>query len=162
MKAPIQSKKHYVQNSTGNIGAGAVENIDVVLAIEGGMTNPNHVREGSAVKAIYFEYWLINGASTSQSGFVFAVYKSPGNGFAASAANMAALHDWTNKKNILFTSQGLWPKSDQNPVNVIRQWVKIPKGKQRMGLNDTIKVAIFNAGVDDLARCGFATYKSYS
>lgn len=162
MKNPIRSKKHYVQTTLSSVSAGALSVTDVVVSIEGAMSGPTHVQEGASIKAVYFEYWLQQ-ATTSVGSFTAIVYKLPGPGAVPASANVAALHDWDNKKNVLYTTQGLSPANDSNaPMNIIKGWVKIPKGKQRFGLDDRLSIAIRNNnGVDDINFCGFATFKSY-
>lgn len=162
-KSPIKSKKHYIQTTLASVSAGAIAHVTAVTAIEGAMSAPDHVREGDVVKAAYFEYWLQQG-TTSLGSFTAIVYKCPGAASAASAADLAALHDWDNKKNVLYTTQGIAPANDANaPLNIIKGWVQIPKGKQRFGLNDRLFLAIRNNnGADAINYCGFVTLKSYS
>ncbi len=79
-------------------------------------------------------------------------------------AQMAALHDYDNKKNILFTSQALSPIDESMMIPVMRGWYKIPKGKQRMGLGDQLKISIRNnnATAIDVNFCGLVIYKEYT
>ncbi len=79
-------------------------------------------------------------------------------------ASMAALHDYANKKNILFTAQGLLTPTDGGQVPVVRGWYKIPKGKQRFGLTDQLFVSIRNNNATsiDINFCGLAIYKEYT
>jgi len=76
-------------------------------------------------------------------------------------ANSIALDSYVNKKNILYTTMGLVGPNDEQPLPIIRQWFKIPKGKQRMGSNDTIKLNI-SAITNGLNYCGFSTNKEYT
>ncbi len=80
------------------------------------------------------------------------------------AADATALHDYDNKKNILFTAQGLLTPNDGGQVPVLRGWYKIPKGKQRFGLKDKLSVAVRNnnATAIDINFCGLAIYKEYT
>ncbi len=77
---------------------------------------------------------------------------------------MAALHDYDNKKNILFTAQGLLTPNDGGQVPVLRSWYKIPKGKQRFGLADELVLSIRNnnATAIDINLCGVIIYKEYT
>ncbi len=164
MKSPIHSKKHYVQISQATISQAAVLVTDLVTAIEShNFSTPSQVGEGASVKAVYVEYWLGTASATVVGSYTFIIYKDPGAGQTISAAEMAALHDYPNKKNILFTSQALSPPTDGGLIPVIKGWVKIPKGKQRMGLSDKISIACRNnnATAIDLNICGFAIYKDY-
>ncbi len=158
----VHSTKHYVQNSLATILGSAKLDLVIVEAVAVGSKNdPDEVEEGNSVKAVFLEEW-IRSSETSPGSFVAALYKVPGGGTGFSTANMAALHDAENKKNILWTSQGLVNDQDADALGMMRGWYKVPKSKQRMGLGDRILLTIFAQGAIDLVICGFATYKEYS
>ncbi len=157
----IHSTKHYVQQSIGTVAAGANANTTFVNGVAVVDKNAvSEVEEGASVKAFYLELW-IRSAATAASSFSFIVCKKPGGVGAPSVAEMAALGDWDNKKNILFTSQGLTNDVDDSAMNIHRGWIKVPKGKQRMGLGDTISWHL-NAVGQSINFCGFETYKEYT
>ncbi len=76
------------------------------------------------------------------------------------AADMLALHDYANKKNVLWTHQGLSSDQNTNAVPVLRGWVKIPKGKQRFGQGDSFELEMLSQ-VDGFNFCGMAIFKEY-
>ncbi len=158
----VHSTKHYVQNGISTIAAGVRESIRVVTAVESTVANTaNEVAEGSSVKAIYFEMWLLNASNDSE--FILTISKDPENGAGPSFAEHAALFSFTNKKNILYTTQGIAQNDGiTGAIPVLRNWIKIPKSKQRFGLGDGINIVISNVSSGLLQRCGFATYKEYS
>lgn len=161
-KAPIHSVKHYVQTTLSSVTAGALGTINVaVAAAPADVNSVSECIEGSVVKAIYCEYWLQQ-ATASLGSFTFAVIKCP-DSVVPVTGDLAALGTYTNKKNVLFTSQGISPANDSNaPLNVIRGWIKIPKGKQRLAYGDILRVCLRNNnGADDINYCGFTTYKEY-
>ncbi len=164
MKAPIKSKKHIVQISQGTVGQGAVVNSNLIISIEGTSTTPFNVEEGAIVKACYVEFWVSQDSASVVGSYTIALFKNPGGGAAISTGNVAALHDYPNKKNILFTAQGLLTPNDGGQVPVLRGWYKIPKGKQRFGLGDALTVTIRNnnATAIDINFCGLAIYKEYT
>ena len=106
MRAPIHSRKHIVQISQGTVGQGLVVTTNLVNAIEGAGTSPDHVAEGSLVKACYVEFWVGMDSSTVTGSYTVCLYKDPGSAQSMSTTEMAAIYDYTNKKNILFTAQG--------------------------------------------------------
>ncbi len=57
-------------------------------------------------------------------------------------------------------TQGVFGDKFTNSVALVRQWFKIPKGKQRFGLGDQLFVTAQSTG-QDFQLCGFATYKEY-
>ncbi len=76
----------------------------------------------------------------------------------AQSLNLGA---YPNKKNILYTTQGVIGGRDTQAIPVMRQWLLIPKGKQRMGLADKVEVTIASTGTA-MQRCGIFTFKEYS
>ncbi len=118
------------------------------------------VIEGNVVKAVYLEYWVIG--TFSLGSFVVTVEKSPAGAGPPTFTELALLDSYQNKKNILYTTQGLMAEDNQNPTPVLRQWIKIPKGKQRFGLEDRLRINFASLTGEDLQFCGFTLYKSYS
>jgi len=119
------------------------------------------VEEGATVKAVFVELWAIG--KTADQFFTVIIAKYPSNTLDATITDMAALGDWDNKKNILYCTQGLAPNDGVGqPVPLIRQWFKIPKGKQRFGLNDRFVIQMASRGDGVIDFCGFATFKEYT
>ncbi len=118
------------------------------------------VEEGCVIKAIHLEYWLNGNGSNQTTQFVLIAYKLPSGLTEPTVSDMLNLQAWPNKKNILFSSQGNLAEGGNSSIPVLRDWIKIPKGKQRFGLEDKFQVAV--ATVDaDLQECGMVTYKEY-
>ncbi len=162
MKPIVHAVKHYVQFPITQITTATAESIILAQAVESTVANSaSEVEEGALVKAVYIELWLENQGNLGES--IVTVCKDTKNGGGPTFSNMAALFTYINKKNIFFTHQGLTSNDGvSQPTNVLRGWIKIPKGKQRMGLGDTIVLNISNTSSNSLNRCGFATYKEYS
>ncbi len=160
MLAPINSEKHYVQFAQALVTASTTANLIVVEAVavvDKDFTS--EVEQGSIIKAVYIEMW----ASTNSGGINFGtmtVEKLSGGQPSQTNTNSNNLNVYLNKKNILFTFEGLYPPNNTNPVPIIRQWILIPKGKQRFGLGDKLELSISTGGTA-LTRCGFMTYKEY-
>ncbi len=125
------------------------------------VNTPQEVTEGAVVKAVYLEYWY-RSAVTNGASFVLIIEKADRNATDPSFTNMTTLNAYINKKNILYTTQGLVAGSGDNPIPLVRGWFKIPKGKQRIGLNDKIRVCVAALGANGLTGCGFGIYKEYS
>ncbi len=164
MKAPIKSKKHIPQISQATVGQAAVVNTTLIEAEELTSTIPSVVEEGALVKSCYVEFWVSQDSASVVGSYTVILCKVPGAGGLPAAANLAALHDYPNKKNIFFTAQGLLTPNDGGQVPVLRGWYKIPKGKQRFGLNDRLVISIRNnnATAIDINFCGLAIYKEYT
>jgi len=156
----VHSTKHYVQQSIGTAVVGTVTSVDVVSSVDvAAKSAVNQVEEGSSVKAVYFEMWL-RSAATAAASFTFCIMKRGGGMNDPSTTEMAALSNFDNKKNVFYTSQGLVNDVDSSALSVIRGWVKIPKSKQRFGLNDELSWHL-NAIGQSINFCGFQTYKEY-
>jgi len=161
VRAMVHSTKHYVQPGLRTIVAGAVESHVIAEGTPVGVTGDNdEVGEGNSVKAIYVESWIRAGGA-SPGAYIMTVYKNPGTGQTFTAAQMAALFDAENKKNIIYTSQALFNDTDADAIPIIKGWLKIPKSKQRMGLGDRWIMSTEAIGVDATI-CGFETYKEYT
>ncbi len=161
MKAPIHSKKHYVQVSLATVLSGARSNIDLVHAVlTGAGADDADVEEGAIVKAIFVEMWIRAG-DTSPGSTLVSLIKVPGDAASPSFTDLAALNDYPNKKNVLYHTQGLTNDQDADAIPFVRQWFKIPRGKQRFGLGDRLMLSISAQALDNII-CGFATYKEYT
>ncbi len=161
VRSMVNSVKHYVQISLETVVAGAVDSIVISKAVVANAVNTaSEVREGCSIKAVYAEMWVRTG-SVSEGSIVAILEKLPGVHAAnPTAAEMAALFSYENKKNILYTTQGLTNDENNNAIAMYKGWIKIPKGKQRQGLNDQIKWHTFAQALDQII-CGFFLYKEY-
>lgn len=159
MRAPITSIKHYVHEVAVGVASGGLKSITIVSALAKGAARANtfEVEEGAIVKAVYCEYWVK--ADNPNFTVNACVLKRPANATNPTFAEMQNLGAYINKKNIFEFHQGLAPSGDQT-LALFRHWIKIPKGKQRMGLGDKIGLIVtFTGSAGDI--CGFATYKEY-
>ncbi len=164
MRATINSKKHIFQISQSTVAQAAVAEAIFLQAQEATGTQPQHVREGAIVKACYVEFWVSQDSASVVGSYTVVLSKDPGGNAGLTQTQMAALHDYDNKKNILFTAQGLLTPNDGGQIPVLRAWYKIPKGKQRMGLGDKMRISIRNnnATAIDINFCGLVIYKEYT
>jgi len=164
MKAPIVSRKHIVQHTQTVLASGAVASLrDVISTSVQNVNAAADVVEGSVIKAIYVEIWIGSNTGIEPAGsIVLMVEKAPGDIAAPVLADMTTLDAYDNKKNIFYTTQGIIGSNTANPVPFIRQWIRIPKGKQRFGLRDEFRINIAAIGAEDISFCGLTIYKSYS
>ncbi len=159
MRPIIHSQKHYVQQSRSTVATVASTSIDIILSVQSTVADAvDEVVEGATVKAVFVEMWLLDQANDGS--FIVTLEKVPGGLGVISFADMNSLGTYKNKRNLLYVTQGLSPNNGVgNPVPIIRQWFKIPKGKQRFGLTEKLKLNIANNGPNTLEFCGFFTYK---
>ncbi len=164
MLAPINTIKHYVHRSNTGVSTGTVASIVIADAVVAPATsNAFDVKEGSIIKAIWFELWAVSIASTGvTNSFTAIIEKVPSNLASVTAGQIVNLGAYTNKKNILYSTQGVSGAviDGSNALPVVRFWLKIPKGKQRMGLGDRIVLSFASVGAT-YNTCGVSTYKEY-
>ncbi len=161
MRPPIHSVKHYVQTSLTTVTGGTGLNIPLAHAVALQNVNLNtEVPEGAVVKAVFVEMWVRSTELTPGTVLVSLV-KTVGNTNMA-FADAVALNDYDNKKNILYHTQGLTNENSTGAIPFVRQWFKVPKGKQRFGLGDKLSLFIASQAIIDNVICGFAIYKEYT
>jgi len=156
----IHSKKHYVQVSLATITGGASVVTNLVVAVDIVTTSNVEVLTGSTIKAVFVEMW-IRSTETSAGTVLVSLVKCV-DGQTITFADHINLNDYSNKKNVLYHTQGLTNDTDADAIPFMRQWFKIPKGKQRFGLGDTLRLIVTSQAAIDNVQCGFATYKEYS
>ncbi len=162
MKAIVNSRKHIVQTSLATIQEQTILTTTIALVVDAQPTTSIHVVAGAVIKAVWLEYWLL-GEASQECTATWTVEKLPNLNDTMTQAEGQDLDNYINKKNILKMGQGIIGEANSNPIPVIREWVKIPKGKQRFGLGDALVINISCIGSVDngLQICGFALYKEY-
>ncbi len=159
MRPVLYSRKHYVQVSLATIVAGANLNTIIAKSVDPAVLDAaNEVAVGSTIKAVYIEMW-VRSPETSPGTSLLSFYKASANQ-VMSFAEQIALHDYVQKNLVFYHTQGLTNDTDADAIPFIRQWFKIPKGKQRMAQGDTLNLAIAAQALDNVI-CGFMTYKEY-
>ncbi len=160
MKAQIHSVKHITQHNAGTAAQGAVTLLTLASAVKDYTGVVNTVPVGALVKAVYIELWVLSDASTFGN-MNITFEKVPNNGTNMTAAQSTSLDAYPNKANVLYTTQGITAPNGANPTPFLREWHKVPKGKQRMALGDSLVVNI-SAIVAALEFCGMTIYKHYT
>ncbi len=161
----INSIKHFVQRAITNVNNATILNEVIVDAVIAPADAAQEVTQGSVIKAIFIEFWITGlGTIAQDSAFNITVEKQSGGQPNMTNAQSLALDAYPNKKNILYTTQGLLTsnQSSQAPVPLIRQWIAVPKGKQRFGLGDRLLLNFSNISTVNYQICGVYIYKEYS
>ncbi len=164
MLAPINSVKHIVPRAVTTVVTAAIVNDVIVDSVVASAVNlANEVLEGSIIKAVSVEIWAAGTAAPgSSTAFNMTVEKIPANAPKMTNAQSLNLMTYPNKKNILYTTQGLLSsQSGSNFVPLFKQWIAIPKGKQRFGLGDQLVLNFSNIATNDYLLCGIYIYKEY-
>ena len=161
--APITTIKHYVQFSNTTITTGSAVGLVIADSVQAPATATTaDVKEGSIIKAVHCEMWVKSKASEGgDTQFSMIIEKVPANQASVTFAQMATLSAYNNKKNILYSTQGVIGDLSTQSIPIIRDWILIPKGKQRFGLSDRLVMTIGVIGVN-MQRCGIFTYKEWT
>ncbi len=163
MVSPINSIKHIINRSITGIASGTILNLTIAEGVVApAVATTSDVIQGAIIKAVYFELWYVGSGTTGNvSAFTLTIERLMGGMVDQTFTQSQNLSAYTNKKNILYTTQALNSSriDGANPVPMVRGWVKIPKGKQRIGLDDKIMINISSIGSGDV--CGIFLYKEY-
>ncbi len=164
MLAPINTNKHFVARTNTTIAAGGIANLTIASAVVApASSNTFDVTEGAVIKAVHIEMWINgSGAAASSTQAIIIVEKVPAGQVSVTVAQIVNLQAYPNKKNILFTFQGVlgMQRDGQSAIAPIRDWLLIPKGKQRFGFGDKLIISISSL-TTTLQSCGMFIYKEY-
>ena len=152
MKQIIQSTKKIQQYTVSSVAIGTKTNITCLKAEQDYTGSVNRCPVGAVVKAVYVELWLL-GVDQQPGSFVCSIEKDEGGKSNMDYTDSISLDTYTNKKNLFKITQGLIGDANANPTPIFREWILIPKGKQRMGLGDEVKINL-SAITNDLQYCG--------
>ncbi len=161
VRPTINSEKHFHPVSLQTVAGQSITNLNIAVAVASPGAQ-NEVRVGALVKAVYIELWYI-GSSTQPVIQTSTFEKISSDGPNMTQPQSQGLHTYPNKKNIFYTTQGVVGDANTNPAPLFKQWIAVPKGKQRMGLGDSLVLNVAALGeVDqDLEICGMTIYKEY-
>jgi len=161
MRPIINSEKRIVQLTLSTVMVGDTLGINLVAAVQDpGATNPLQVAAGTVVKAVYLEYWLL-GTSAQPPTVTTVIEKSVSGSSSITSSEMTNINAYSNKKNILEMHQGIIGDANSNPIPFYRGWLKIPKGKQRFGLGDTLTFSVKSI-TEETQLCGLCIFKAYN
>jgi len=159
MRPRVQTVKKYIQWTITPVSVGTTVSKTIAKSVAIVNLDPGfEVREGATVSAVYIELWVIGQSDSASGNVLVSFYKRTGGDSNMTQAEHIALSTYDNKKNIFYHTQGITNDGVANATPFIRQWFKIPRGKQRMGLNDNLMLAV-STEAEAVNFCGFATYK---
>ncbi len=157
IKANIKTIKHIFHTPATTIASGAQLAITLVDTVVEGAARATavDVEEGARIESVFVEYW-IQGVTAAKTA-TWCILKRPANVAGPTFAQMANLGGYPNKKNILNTGQGIAPTSG-NVMNIYKGWIRIPKGKQRFGIDDKLSMNVAAVGTNVIL-CGIVIFK---
>jgi len=157
LRPKVHTEKHIVQQTVASVATAAIATVNIAFAKKAPTTAAIDVREGSSISAVFVEMWITSD-DAAQGSTVVTLEKRPSLAPSMSYAQSIALDTYPNKNNVFYTTMGLTPPNVQSGIPFIRQWFKIPKGKQRFGQDDILVINI--SGITNGANyCGFFTFK---
>ena len=162
VRPTITSEKHINQSSQQTLtGPGTIVAVNLATAKHAvDPASANDVPVGATIKAVYVELWILAEGNAIGATTVTVEKLISGSG-SMSFGNSSALHNYDNKNNIFYSTQGIMGEANTNPTPFVRQWIKIPKGKQRWSLGDKLVINI-SAITSDITFCGLYIYKAYT
>ncbi len=162
MLAPINATKHYTNRSNTALVSGTINATTLVQSVVApGVANAFSVTEGAVIKAMFIEFWLKSSAAAGEdTQFNFNICKIPGGATPPDVTDMLNMGAYDNKKNCFFNTQGVIGDLTTQAIPLIREWLKIPKGKQRFGLGDRMVATVLSTGTAAQI-CGQSVYKEY-
>ncbi len=161
--AIVNSNKHFVPYTIATTASGALRDTVLIDTVAKGAARANtfDVEEGCKIFGSYIEYWLNGiGSSGNEVQFVIVIVLLKSGALAPTVSNMLNLQSYENKKNVLYTTQGVLGSVNNQSVPLIRDRIKIPKGKQRFGLGDSLHLVMTPVGAS-IKSCGIAVYKEF-
>ena len=157
MRPRVHTEKHILNVPIATVIAGASAPVEIAIAVAQPST-ASEVREGASISAVYIELWIESDDANNAGSFNISFEKIQNLGNNMTGTQSFNLNTYVNKRNIFYTTQGLSPAQDNNPVPILRQWFKIPKGKQRQALGDKLNLNIATQA-QGLQFCGLVIYK---
>lgn len=161
MRSPINSQKMVYSSTPFTVTATNISQIQPLIAKQSADVNiAGEVPAGAVVKAIWLEYWATSDDAT-QGSVVVSVEKTSTNQSSMTYADSIDISNYANKNNVFYVTQGLVNPNTSVATAFVRQWIKLPKGKQRFGVDEklVINVSSPTAGIN---MCGVAIYKAYN
>ncbi len=159
MRPVVNTEKHYLQVSLAAIASGSILNTKIREAVSApAAAEADEVREGAKISAVYVEMWIQSDDAAAGSSIVTLEKVSGASDTNMTTTESASLNSYDNKKNIFYTQMGLTPNNVTYPMATIRGWFKIPKTKQRFGLQDRLMLNV-HAQSNGLSICGFMLFK---
>ncbi len=162
VRPTVNTRKHVVQRSLTTIPNGTTENELIAEVVDVASANQSfEIREGATIKAVWVELWYIG--EGSQPVVQISSLEKQVAGIAMTSVLSGDYDSYVNKKNVFKMTQGIVGDANSNPVPVFREWIAIPKGKQRFGAGDklVLNITCSSEATFDLSYCGVFIYKEY-
>ncbi len=162
--SPIQTIKHFVPRTLAAVATSAVLNHKLAEGVDAPATSAvTDCIQSAVIKAIWVELWIIHsGAAGTTTTFTITLERADVLQSLMTLSNALNLSSYANKNNVIYTTQGIIGSDNvANPIPILRQWFKIPKGKQRLGLGKNWILNVANSGGESINVCGMVIYKEY-
>ncbi len=159
----INSIKHFTPYTVATTASGAIRNVTLASAVAKGATRTavSSVEEGCKIFGSYIELWINGiGSATNETQFIVVLVLLKSGAAAPTASDMLNLQAYENKKNILYTTQGVIGSVGNQSIPLMRERYQVPKGKQRFGLGDSLNLVIATVGAS-VKTCGIAVFKEF-
>ncbi len=153
---PIKSEKEEVGFSFLVQDASTVQNITIANATNS-PAGAGQIEIGDTIKWVFFELNFSANVVTNPKVIHWKIWKDPNTGITGTAPST---YDPVEKKWTLHRGMEMLPK-DLGTVFKRIFVVKIPRGMQRFGDNDTLFFSYISTSAEAVNVCGFAIYKHF-
>lgn len=154
---PVQTRKEILDSTLLGVSGGTTSTVTLVTAVDNYAGVVNTVPTGSVVKGVYLFIQIVpNGSSANVDWYL---WKNP-SGLSTVGPTPGAVGGDPRRKYVLHEEKGI-PGSTvegQGPLT-FRGVIKIPRGLQRFGEDDTLQLKLRGAQIYDA--CIKAIYKVY-
>ncbi len=143
---PVKSYKHVV-DIQGGLALGTQLNSILIDAVDAPvLTGAAGVEVASTVRAIYLKVEVYATSAAALSNVYMTVMKNPSNALTAPAPNAVGVSDV--KKQIIHQEMVMIQQvAEGNPRTLFKGVIRIPRGYQRMGQDDTLLLSLLSPGV---------------
>ncbi len=143
---PVKSYKHVI-DIQGGLVAGAQLNSILADAVDAPiLTGTASVEVASTIRAIYLKVEAYATTAVALSNIYMTVMKNPSNALTAPAPNAVGASDV--KKQIIHQEMVMMQQvAEGNPRTLFKGVIRIPRGYQRMGQDDTLLLSLLSPGV---------------
>lgn len=160
---PVNRIKHVTELQQA-LPVNVLLSVDIIKAVDAPViANKNEVITGSTVSSFFATIEVVASETSTTATANLYIYfaKSPGNNLVFPNGNAVGSND--NKRFVIHQEMVMINPSDGgNPRNVFKGVIKIPRGYQRMGPDDALKLFMFipSTGVA-VNICGQFHYKEF-
>ncbi len=155
-KRPINSVKNILDATALTVSAGVITTVDLMTVVNDYAGGAIEVPVGAVVRGVYL-FFQIQPQTLKVAIEAYVAKVPPGLTLPVPGATGGD----SGRRFILHEEKGIpGPSNNGSPPSTFRGYVKLPRGRQRVGESDRLVLRVSSAGAYDM--CAKAIYKWYS